>query len=162
MAIALVLLVLFVLALGIWTVERGIGPGDATFYGSFIQPCYSSWPSNLPFDRRSWWFVFGVSSRIVLIFGSFAGVVAILESMIRQRRLPMKYADVLALRDNTIRDILTARLPMSDEQKQVFAGLFDNAVEAANKDVELQLREIFGKDSELILQRKAATEQSTL
>ena len=74
----------------------------------------------------------------------------------------MKYADVLALRDNTIRDILTARLPMSDEQKQVFAGLFDDAVEAANKDVELQLREIFGKDSELILQRKAATEQSTL
>ena len=74
----------------------------------------------------------------------------------------MKYAEVLALRDNTIRDILTSQLPIPDDQKGQFATWFDNAVEAANKDVELQLRELFGTDSERILKSKAATEQSTL
>jgi hypothetical protein len=163
-AVAIVLLpvVLFLLALLIRAVEQELADGDATFYGGFVQLCFSSWPSKLSFDRHSWWFAVGVSSRIVLVFGSFAGIVAILESMIRQRRLPMKYAEVLTLRDNTIRDILASQLPIPDEQKREFATWFDNAVEAANKDVELQLRELFGRDSERILKSKTAAEQSTL
>src|SRR5690242_1490122 len=106
-AAAILPVVLFLLAFVIREDEQQLGDGRAAFYGGFIQLCFSSWPAKLQFDRHSWWFAIGVSSRIVLIFGSFAGIVAILESMIRQRRLPMKYAEVLALRDNTIRDILT-------------------------------------------------------
>jgi hypothetical protein len=96
------------------------------------------------------------------VFGSFAGIIAILESMIRQRRLPMKYAEVLALRDHTIRDVLLAKLPISDEQKESFGTFFDKAVQAADQDLTTQLRDLFGNDAERILQRKRETEASIL
>ncbi len=74
----------------------------------------------------------------------------------------MKYADILALRDRTIRDILLVKLQASDEQKQQVGALFDKAVQAANQDVVIQLRDLFGKDADRILERKNAAEQSTL
>lgn len=162
LAISLVPVILWALASLIRAIEFGLSDSDAAFYGGFIQLCFSSWPTKLPFDRNSWWFAVGVSSRIVLVFGSFAGIVAIVESMIKQRRLPMKYAEVLALRDLTIKDILAAKLPITDEQKQAFGSLFDSVVREANEDVNLQLRDLFGKDVDRILKRKRETEQSTL
>jgi hypothetical protein len=60
--------------------ENKLSDDDASFYGGFIQLCFSSWPSTLRFDRHSWWFAIGASSRIVLVFGSFAGIVLLLES----------------------------------------------------------------------------------
>ncbi len=155
-------MVLFLLAWLIRAAENCLSDNDALFYGGFVQLCSTSWPSKLFFDRHSWWFAIGVASRIVLVFGSFAGIVAITESMIRQRRLPMKYADILALRDRTIRDILLVKLQASDEQKQQVGALFDKAVQAANQDVVIQLRDLFGKDADRILERKNAAEQSTL
>ncbi|GEM_PF-4446975 len=47
----------------------------------------------------------------------------------------MKYADVLALRDLTIRDILLTKLGDTEEQKRNLGLIFDAAVKAANKDV---------------------------
>lgn len=161
-AILLVLVVLAILACVIYGAENSINDASASFYGGFIQLCFSSWPSNLSFDRHSWWFAIGVSSRIVLVFGSFAGIVAILESVLRQRRLPMKYAEVLALRDNTIRDFLNHQLPIPDEAKSKFAELFDKAVKAADDDLKTQLHDLFGKEADRILKRKHETEQATL
>ena len=69
------------LACVVQRVENSISEDDASFYGGFIQLCFSSWPSKLPFDRHSWWFAIGVSSRIALVFGSFAGIVAILDGL---------------------------------------------------------------------------------
>ena len=76
----------------------------------------------------------------------------------------MKYADVLALRDNTIRDFLNSHFPasVSDQEKLDFGALFDRAVKVANDDVEVQLRDLFGKDAERILKRKRETEQTNL
>jgi len=162
LAILLLPMVLFLLAWLIRGAENRLSDDNAFFYGGFVQLCFSSWPSKLVFDRHSWWFAIGVASRIVLVFGSFAGIVAIAESMIRQRRLPMKYGELLALRDNTIRDFLLTRLPLPDGQKEAFVQSFDSAVAAADNDLQIQLRSLFGKDADRILRRKHEAEESTL
>ena len=162
LAILLILTVLSLLAAAIHRMEASTGNRDADFYGGFVQLCFSSRPSKLSFDRHFWWFAVGVSSRVLLVFGSFAGIVVIAESMISQRKLPMKYADVMALRDNTIRDILLTEMPLGEEEKEQFSLLFDKALQAANEDLTVQLRLLFGKDADLVLKRKHDTEQSPL
>lgn len=59
----------------------------------------------------------------------------------------MKYAEIVALRDNTIRDFLLAKLPIADEQKETLGDFFDKAVKAADEDLKVQLRDLFGKGS---------------
>jgi hypothetical protein len=144
------------------TIEIQASDEDFHFYGTFVQLCFNSWPANMPFDRHSWWFSLGVSSRIVLILGSFIGIVGIVEAMIKQRKLPMRYIDVMKLRDNTIRDFFLKELPVSDEEKTNYIRLFDTAVEQANSDVITQLRIVFGPNADQILQKKQATENANL
>jgi hypothetical protein len=74
----------------------------------------------------------------------------------------MKYGELLALRDQTIRDILLAELQATDQDKEQVGALFDKALQVANRDVEQQLRDLFGKDIDRILKRKYEAEQSTL
>lgn len=74
----------------------------------------------------------------------------------------MKYADVLVLRDHTIRDILLAKLPITDEQKEQFGSFFDKAVQAADEDLAEQLHDLFGIDADRILKRKQEAEQLSL
>lgn len=162
LAVLLLAVVLLLLAWLIRGLEGRLSDDDASFYGGFVQLCFSSWPSKLVFDRHSWWFAVGVSSRIILVSVSFAGIVVILESMIRQRRLPMKYAEIVALRDNTIRDFLLTKLPITDEQKETLGDYFDKAVKAADGDLTVQLRDLFGKEADRILKRKQEAEGSTL
>lgn len=75
----------------------------------------------------------------------------------------MKYADVMALRDLTIRDILLTKLGETDEEKRTIGQLFEAAVQAANKDLAQQLRDMFGRDvSDRILERMQQTAQSAV
>jgi predicted amino acid-binding ACT domain protein len=153
----------FLLAALIKLIEGSIADANAKFYGEFFQLCFSSWPAQLTFDRHSWWFAIGTSSRLVLVLGSFAGIIAILESMIRQRKLPMKYVELVALRDNTIRDILLANLAMSDQEKEAFSHDFDEAVMRANEDVKIQIKDIFtGEQARRVLDNVAKIANSQL
>ena len=74
----------------------------------------------------------------------------------------MKYADVLVLRENTIRDYLQENLPLTDEQKEQFSSLFDKALQVADDDIRTQLSDLFGRDADRIWKRKRETEQATL
>jgi hypothetical protein len=157
LAVLLLPVVLLLLASLIRTIENDLSDDDASFYGGFVQLCFSSWPSKLSLDRHSWWFAVGVSSRIVLVFGSFVGIVAILESMIRQKRLPMRYMDLMRLRDNTIRDYFLKEVPVSDEDKKKYFDLFEKAKQQADQDLIVQLRGLFGKEADGIMRRMQQT-----
>jgi hypothetical protein len=62
LAVLLLPVVLLLLASLIRTIENDLSDDDASFYGGFVQLCFSSWPSKLSLDRHSWWFAVGVSS----------------------------------------------------------------------------------------------------
>jgi hypothetical protein len=91
------------------------------------------------------------------VFGSFVGIVAILESMIRQKRLPMRYMDLMRLRDNTIRDYFLKEVPVSDEDKKKYFDLFEKAKQQADQDLIVQLRGLFGKEADGIMRRMQET-----
>lgn len=101
--------------------------------------------------------------RLFLVIGRILGIVGILESMIRQRRLPMKYAELLALREQTIRDKFLREVTATDKQKEEYQQLLVRIAQEADRDLNKQLEDLFGiTEARRILERKRETEGAAL
>jgi hypothetical protein len=139
------------IALIIYFWENYASDNSAKFYGSFVQLCFSSWPWQLSFDRHSRWFALGVSSRLVLVLGSFGGIVGIFAAMIRERKFIMKYIELIRLRDQAIEDRLLSLLPVPDTEKDQYRRFFEEAVREATQDLRRDLELLVGNDQAEIL-----------
>jgi hypothetical protein len=152
-----------VVALIVYVLENQADDATASFWNGFVQLSLSSWPIHLSFNRQSWPFALGVASRLVLIVGSFVGIVTIFEAMIKQRRLPMRYADLLTLREQTIRDKFLSAVPATDQQKVAYQELLVKVAQEADQDLFAQLKDLFGAaEARRILERKQQAESANL
>jgi hypothetical protein len=136
---------------------------NARFYGSFLQLSSSSWPGQRPFDRNSWWFAFGVASRLFLLIAPIVGIVAVFERMIKPEVLPMRFVDIMEFRKNTIRDRFIARLPVGDDVKNQYQADFDNVVRETQARLAQDLAELLGPErGEAVMRRVIETEQTSV
>jgi len=142
--------------------ELNVDDSQAHFYGKFIQLCFGSWPSQLPFDRQSFWFALGASARLILIVGAFGGIVGIFGIMIRERKF-MKLSDLLSLRERLIRDRFLTKIPGTEEQKEKYAQLYRSVAQQADEYLLKQLERLFGnKEARELLELKRAAEKTEL
>jgi hypothetical protein len=83
--------------------------------------------------------------------------------MIKQRRLPMRYADLLTLREQTIRDKFLSAVPATDQQKVAYQELLVKVAQEADQDLFAQLKDLFGAaEARRILERKQQAESANL
>jgi hypothetical protein len=142
--------------------EQNVVNSQANFYGKFIQLCFGSWPSQLPFDRHSFWFALGASARLILIVGAFGGIVGIFGIMLRERKA-MKLADLLSLRERLIRDGFLKQMSATDAQKEEYARLYRRIEQQADEQLLKQLARLFGnKEAKELLELKQAAEKAEL
>jgi hypothetical protein len=124
----------------------------------------SNWPSgNDSLDRKSWWFIILVLIKFVFAWGPIAGIGAIFAGLIKEKRLHMRYLDLLALRERTIKDRFLATIKASDEEKKEYSDLLEGFAREADEELRVQLSGLFGEDEATrIMARKEQTEHATL
>lgn len=87
----------------------GVGIKDRNFYGQFLQLCFSSWPNPRP-ESHTWWFAFGVSTRLTLVLGTLGGLLAVFRGMLQIRRALMRHVDLLNEHDVAVKAIFLLKV----------------------------------------------------
>jgi hypothetical protein len=141
-----ILICWLVLAMSIFWLEHSSNRGSET--GEIaIQLFTSSWPARWDqvLGRESVLFSLGVASRLILVIGPLAGIIAVFQKLLSGRSAFMKYLTLLQLRDQTIEDkFLESELV--GEAKEQFRAALESAVKAANADLPRQLADLFGTE----------------
>ena len=137
----------------VYVLESWTHNKNAAFYETFVQLCFSSWPSQSQalLGRHSTWFAAGVALRLILIIGPFVGIVGILEALLQRRRFTMRYIELLLLRDQAIKDRFLTLLPVPDESKEQFRQLYERAVAQGTQDLREDLEILVGKEEAQVL-----------